>query len=148
MKGDDQVRHCQICDRKVFNLSNMAEADGLALLRQHSGRLCVRYYRRSDGTVMTKDCGFVERTEVRMKSVWASVLTLFLGVVGMSAFTPVMGARIAPATMAKHYVKRVRQLSEEIRIEKDPEARKLLMDMRAEASKSAREWARRAMQER
>lgn len=147
MKGDDQVRHCQICDRKVFNLSNMTEADGQALLREHSGRLCVRYYQRADGTVMTKDCGFVERSGVKMKGAWASLLALIIGAAGLSAFTPVMGARVSPTTMMKHYQKRVRILTEDIRNEKDPETRKLLTEMRAEASKNAREWARRAMKE-
>jgi hypothetical protein len=56
MKGDDQVRHCSQCRRNVYNLSEMTESEAENLLRTHEGRLCIQYYRRADGKVMTKDC--------------------------------------------------------------------------------------------
>ncbi|WP_428266497.1 hypothetical protein [Haliangium sp.] len=57
MSGDERVRHCQRCDKDVYDLSALTEAQAEALLREHlGGSLCVRFYRRADGTVMTSDC--------------------------------------------------------------------------------------------
>jgi hypothetical protein len=56
MTGDDQVRHCKRCDKDVFNLSEMNAADAEALLARHGTAPCVRFFRRADGTVKTKDC--------------------------------------------------------------------------------------------
>lgn len=57
MKGDDQTRHCGQCDRKVYNLSNMTRDEAEKLVTEAEGRICVRYYVRKDGMVMTRDCG-------------------------------------------------------------------------------------------
>ncbi len=58
MQGNDRVRHCGDCNKNVFNLSAMPEDEAAALVAGNSdGRLCVRFYRRQDGTVMTSDCG-------------------------------------------------------------------------------------------
>ena len=56
MPGTDQVRSCERCQHKVYNLSEMSASEAEALIRGAEGRLCVRFYRRADGTVMTKDC--------------------------------------------------------------------------------------------
>lgn len=66
MKGDDRVRHCNDCNKNVFNLSAMPEAEGAALLAGNTdGELCVRFYRRADGTVMTSDCSTSARAYTR-----------------------------------------------------------------------------------
>jgi hypothetical protein len=58
MQGDERVRHCGLCRKSVYNLSAMPQADAAALLAANAdGGVCVRFYRRSDGTVMTSDCG-------------------------------------------------------------------------------------------
>lgn len=56
MTGDDRVRHCSLCRLNVYNLSGMSRNEAENLLRNSEGRLCVRYYERADGKVMTKDC--------------------------------------------------------------------------------------------
>ncbi|MBK8590254.1 MAG: hypothetical protein IPN77_14185 [Sandaracinaceae bacterium] len=56
MQGDDRVRHCGKCDKHVYNLSALSPPQAEALLREREGALCVRFYRRADGTVMTSDC--------------------------------------------------------------------------------------------
>jgi Carboxypeptidase regulatory-like domain len=56
MTGDDRVRHCGECKLSVYNLSDMTRAEGERLIATHEGRLCVRFYRRTDGTIMTRDC--------------------------------------------------------------------------------------------
>ncbi|HEV7554675.1 MAG TPA: hypothetical protein VGO00_04415 [Kofleriaceae bacterium] len=56
MAGDDRVRHCGDCRKNVYNLSEMTRDEAQALLVAHEGKLCVRYYRRHDGTILTADC--------------------------------------------------------------------------------------------
>ena len=56
MTGDDQVRHCQRCDKHVYNLSEMTTDEAEALLAAHGASMCVRLYQRADGTVKTADC--------------------------------------------------------------------------------------------
>jgi hypothetical protein len=40
----------------VYNLSAMSEAEAHKLIAQREGRVCVRFYQRRDGTVLTTDC--------------------------------------------------------------------------------------------
>lgn len=70
MVGDERVRHCKSCDMKVFNLSEMNRADAERLVTEATGRTCVRYYQRADGTMLTADCPVglrrLRRATVRM----------------------------------------------------------------------------------
>jgi len=56
MEGDERVRFCRECRLHVYNLSAMDRAEAEALVREKEGQLCVRMYRRRDGTVLTRDC--------------------------------------------------------------------------------------------
>src|SRR5438105_4441207 len=56
MPGDERVRFCSQCRQKVYNLSDMTTAEAEALVLGWEGRLCVRFVRRADGTVLTRDC--------------------------------------------------------------------------------------------
>jgi hypothetical protein len=56
MTGDDQVRFCGACEKHVYNLSAMTRDEAERLLVEREGRLCVRFYQREDGTVLTADC--------------------------------------------------------------------------------------------
>jgi hypothetical protein len=56
MYGDDRVRFCGQCRLNVYNLSGMSRVEAERLLASTEGRLCVRFYRRKDGTVLTRDC--------------------------------------------------------------------------------------------
>jgi hypothetical protein len=57
MLGDERVRFCLSCEKDVYNLSSMTKDDAEALLRERLGNdLCVRFYQRSDGTILTADC--------------------------------------------------------------------------------------------
>src|SRR6185369_3331890 len=56
MTGDERIRHCQSCQLNVYNISEMARADAENLITKREGRLCIRLYKRADGTVLTKDC--------------------------------------------------------------------------------------------
>ena len=77
MTGDDQVRHCGQCRMNVYNLSEMSEDEALKLVNDREGRLCIQFYRRADGTMLTKDCPVGLRA-VRQKiaRMWASTAAL------------------------------------------------------------------------
>jgi hypothetical protein len=93
MQGDDRTRYCQHCKLNVFNLSDMTDREAEALLRGANGRLCVRYYQRADGTVMTRNCP-VGLAAVRKK--------LAIGVMSAAALViSAFGFAIRPA--AKSY---------------------------------------------
>jgi hypothetical protein len=56
MMGDERVRHCAECKLNVYNLSEMTRSEATQLVQQTENRLCVRFLRREDGTVITRDC--------------------------------------------------------------------------------------------
>jgi hypothetical protein len=65
MPGGDRVRSCARCRHHVYNLSEMAAADAARLIRESEGGLCVRFYRRPDGTLLTRDCSVGARAVQR-----------------------------------------------------------------------------------
>jgi hypothetical protein len=58
MTGDEQIRFCQKCQLNVYNLSQMTKREAEALIQEKEGKLCIRYYLRKDGTVLTQDCPY------------------------------------------------------------------------------------------
>jgi hypothetical protein len=56
MRGDERVRFCDRCSLNVYNLSALSEADALHLVKRTEGKVCVRFYQRRDGTILTRDC--------------------------------------------------------------------------------------------
>jgi hypothetical protein len=57
MLGDERVRFCLSCEKNVFNLSSMPREEAEDLLRARLGSdLCIRFYQRADGTILTQDC--------------------------------------------------------------------------------------------
>lgn len=65
MKGTDRVRHCNHCERSVYNLSAMSRREAEEFVQQREGRLCIRFYRRADGTMLTDDCPVGQRAARR-----------------------------------------------------------------------------------
>ena len=56
MSGDDRVRFCDLCNLHVYDISRLSRKEAEALITKTEGRICARVYRRTDGTVITKDC--------------------------------------------------------------------------------------------
>ena len=85
MVGDERTRFCGDCRKNVFNISSMTGPEVEELVTQTEGRVCVRLYRRHDGTVLTSDCpvGLAEKAWRRARNTaWAAAaltLTLFAG---------------------------------------------------------------------
>src|ERR1019366_8474260 len=82
MKGDEQVRHCDQCEQNVYNLSEMSAAEAVDLIQKKEGHLCVRLYRRTDGTVITSDCPVGLRWRnwkwLRKRRAWAAAFFAIL----------------------------------------------------------------------
>jgi len=92
MFGDERKRFCDDCKLNVYNLSGMTRGDAESLIMNHEGRLCVRFFARADGTVITQDCPVgwekVKRRTRRMATAMASLFaTLFAGIFAVSVFT-------------------------------------------------------------
>jgi hypothetical protein len=56
MIGDERVRLCLQCQKHVYNFSAMTQGEIAQVVREKEGRLCARFYRRADGTILTADC--------------------------------------------------------------------------------------------
>ena len=91
MYGDERMRFCGDCKLNVYNLSGMTRYDAENLFRLSEGRLCVRYFQRPDGTILTKDCpvGWArvkERVSVFATAILSLVISLFGGLFLASSF--------------------------------------------------------------
>ena len=86
MIGDDRVRFCPQCKLNVYNFSAMPETEIQRLIARRDGRLCARWYRRADGTILTSDCpvGFRARVK-RVSKIAGAALTALLSA------TPLLG---------------------------------------------------------
>jgi hypothetical protein len=86
MEGDERSRHCEACNKNVYNLSGMTRAEAEALVTRAEGRLCVRFYRRADGTMLTQDCPVgVWAMRKRMATTLACAATLFISLYSYAA---------------------------------------------------------------
>jgi hypothetical protein len=81
MPGSDRVRHCGQCRQRVYFLSGMTRTEAEALIVEKQGRLCVRYYQRPDGGVMTRDCpeGAAQKLRQQAAIFVGVALTLLFG---------------------------------------------------------------------
>lgn len=91
MAGDDRKRSCGECKMNVYNLSGMTKYDAENLLMNAEGRVCVRYFQRADGTILTKDCpvGWARvksRLSAFATAVFALIVTISGGIALFSIF--------------------------------------------------------------
>jgi TonB family protein len=119
MYGNDRVRFCSQCNLNVYNLSALTTEQAEDLIRGTEGRLCVRFYRRRDGSIITQNCPqglqvIRDKFNGTRARVAAALLT-FLGSLGLlwwviekslNSFTPtsVMGglAEVENLPIRKH----------------------------------------------
>ena len=91
-----------MCRKDAYNLSAMPRPEAAALLAGNvDGNLCVRFYRRGDGTVVTSDCGTSTPVKVRrMLGKVPRAATAAAGVAGAAA----VAVAVAHALPARHQV--------------------------------------------
>jgi hypothetical protein len=75
MVGDERVRYCDRCSLHVYNLSGMTRREAEGLVASAEGRLCVRFYRRADGTILTRNCP-VGLSALKRRAAHAATATL------------------------------------------------------------------------
>lgn len=89
MRGDDRVRFCDQCRLNVYNLTDMSRSQAEKLVAEREGRLCVRFYRRADGTVLTDNCPVglraARRQLRRLISSYAALFAVLVTTVGLAA---------------------------------------------------------------
>lgn len=108
MIGSQQMRFCAQCNLNVYNLSGMTRNEAESLIARNEGRLCVRFYRRADGSIITSDCpvglrAIRDRVSYWTKAIIAATLT-FLATVGFYRLLDIrpfaqqmtMGSMISP----------------------------------------------------
>jgi hypothetical protein len=108
MIGDERVRFCGQCSLNVYNLSSMTKSDAESLIARNEGRLCVKFYRRFDGSIITRDCpvglrAIRRRVSCVAKAISSSVLGLLAGLgvyVASSSIVPA-GPQRTMGVMAK-----------------------------------------------
>lgn len=96
MHGTETVRHCSLCHLNVYNLSGMSRAAAEELVRSNEGeRLCVRFIRRPDGTVITDECPVALRA-LRRRALWIAAATSALVASLLTFFTRWIDSRWTP----------------------------------------------------
>lgn len=76
MIGDERVRACKTCKKNVYDLSEMTTQEASHLLAVTERQVCVRFYERSDGTVMTSDCVEGIKRRERRNAIKGAVLAV------------------------------------------------------------------------
>lgn len=84
MTGDQRARFCADCQLTVYNLSAMSTEEARDLIREKEGALCVRFYQRTDGTVLTRDCPV--GVAKRQRTVIAAAGAAIASAAGLAAF--------------------------------------------------------------
>ena len=92
MYGDERKRFCGECKLNVYNLSGMTRNEAERLVTNAEGRLCVRFFQRADGSIITADCpvGWArvkQRTRVYATAAFSLVMALLTGVFFASLFS-------------------------------------------------------------
>src|SRR5262245_58249672 len=79
MRGDDLVRRCDASRRDVYNIEALTRVEARRLIAKREGRLCVRIFRRPDGTVATADCwSRLRAARKRGLIVWMAAMVVIL----------------------------------------------------------------------
>lgn len=90
MTGDNQTRYCPECKLSVYNISSLSSIEATKLINSNENELCIKLYRRADGTVLTKDCSVgikVIKKKITTNIVVAS-LAVLLSIGNANAQTP------------------------------------------------------------
>lgn len=87
MIGNDRMRFCGQCKLNVYNLSGVTRRQAESRIASAEGRLCVRFYRRADGTILTENCPVglraIKRRMSRAANAALSAILSFLAGLGL-----------------------------------------------------------------
>lgn len=102
MYGTDRKRMCGKCDLNVYNLSAMTRAEAEQLIMNTEGRLCARFYRRPDGTVITKDCPVgLAAAKKKVRKFWTATASLAMALFAGIGLASLGNEEESPAVMGE-----------------------------------------------
>ena len=84
MTGDERAKFCGQCQKNVYNLSAMTAREARDLVLEKEGKLCVTFYKRLDGTVLTADCPVGLKEKARR--LWLKTSTIVASFLAMLYF--------------------------------------------------------------
>ena len=87
MTGNERVRFCHVCSLNVYNIAELTRKEATALVSGTEGRVCARLFRRSDGTVITRDCPVGLRAIRRRVARWTAAVFAAITSICASAFS-------------------------------------------------------------
>jgi hypothetical protein len=91
MEGDERVRFCGGCSKYVYNVAAMTTAEAQTLIAENEGELCMRLFRRRDGTVITSDCPVGVRRK-QVTKIAAAALAFGGAALSLAALSPATAA--------------------------------------------------------
>lgn len=112
MIGNERVRFCEHCKLHVTNLSALTRQEAMRLVSRSEGRLCVRFIKRADGSVLTRQVPqTLHQISRRVSRIAAGAFTATLSLSSAAAQTPTTGSN--PAEMTSNQLLRERQLEKQ-----------------------------------
>ena len=94
MEGDERTRYCGKCEQNVYNVSRMTRDEAVSFINEKEGQVCVRFYQRTDGTVVTRDCLSIIGTEkLRRKFPVLAWLNFYFAVMAL-ILLPMLGPAV------------------------------------------------------
>ena len=109
MTGDERARFCLSCHKNVYDISQMTREEAQKLIAQNEGHVCVRLYRRPDGTVITSDCP-VGKREVMRPMWWTLAGFVALMASGVAVWSAPTAKNPKKTTLKTPLVDRARRL--------------------------------------
>lgn len=107
MYGTDRKRFCGQCKLNVYNLSAMTRDEAESLIMNSEGRLCARFYRRPDGTIITKDCPVgLQAVRKKVRKFWSATASLIVALFAGIGFASLVSNDESDAVMGDIAIER------------------------------------------
>src|ERR1700733_2460408 len=90
MIGNDATRFCGGCNLQVYNTSVISSAEVQNILNMDADQVCLRIYRKADGTIITDEC---PRWLRPLRSGWRHIAKIAVAVVAIATSTQGVLAR-------------------------------------------------------
>jgi hypothetical protein len=97
MQGSHTQRHCNQCEKSVFNVSVMTEVQAAHFIETEK-KACVRFFQRKDGTILTADCAVGLKTR-RRRNRFAAAIVAGVGLVGAASLAAAAMRMRSPCTI-------------------------------------------------
>lgn len=88
MTGDEHRRFCAHCQKQVYSFSSLSAVAVAELVQAREGKLCARFYRRRDGTMLTTDCPVgARKASLRLQGLLTLAAGLLVTSLGIRAWS-------------------------------------------------------------